>query len=74
MSDDQNNLLRLPTPSHSRYTNLLSDIEKGEIKIPQFQRDFVWSVQKTSQSWTTISTNGKSALGRRQTTWRNSNP
>jgi uncharacterized protein with ParB-like and HNH nuclease domain len=27
---------------------LLSDIEKGEIKIPQFQRDFVWSIQKSA--------------------------
>jgi hypothetical protein len=25
-----------------------SDIEKGEIKIPQFQRDFVWSIQKSA--------------------------
>lgn len=48
MSGDQPTLLRLPTPSHARYTNLLSDIEKGEIKIPQFQRDFVWSVQKSA--------------------------
>jgi hypothetical protein len=48
MPDQQNVLLRLPTPSHSRYTNLLSDIEKGEIKIPQFQRDFVWSIQKSA--------------------------
>lgn len=48
MSEDQSKLLRLPSPSHSRYTSLLSDIEKGEIKIPQFQRDFVWSVQKSA--------------------------
>jgi hypothetical protein len=38
-----------PTPTHSRYTNLLSDIEKGDIKIPQFQRDFVWSIQKSAE-------------------------
>jgi uncharacterized protein with ParB-like and HNH nuclease domain len=48
MSSAQGTLLRLPTPSHSRYTNLLSDIEKGEIKIPQFQREFVWSLQKSA--------------------------
>ena len=41
-------LLALPTPTHSRYTNLLSDIETGEIKIPQFQRDFVWTIQKSA--------------------------
>jgi uncharacterized protein with ParB-like and HNH nuclease domain len=40
--------MALPTPSHSRYTTLLSDIEKGEIKIPQFQRDFVWTIQKSA--------------------------
>lgn len=40
--------LALPVPTHSRYTTLLSDIEKGEIKIPQFQRDFVWSIQKSA--------------------------
>jgi hypothetical protein len=40
--------LALPVPSHSRYTTLLSDIEKGEIKIPQFQRDFGWSIQKSA--------------------------
>ena len=48
MSNDQPKLIRLPTPTHSRYTTLLSNIEQGEIKIPQFQRDFVWSVQKSA--------------------------
>lgn len=48
MPSTENALLRLPTPSHSRFTNLLSDIEKGEIKIPLFQRDFVWSLQKSA--------------------------
>jgi hypothetical protein len=48
MANEDNVLMRLPSPSHSRYTNLLSDIEKGEIKIPQFQRDFVWSIQKSA--------------------------
>ena len=45
MANEENVLMRLPSPSHARYTNLLSDIEKGEIKIPQFQRNFVWSIQ-----------------------------
>ncbi|MDF2116210.1 DUF262 domain-containing protein [Roseiarcaceae bacterium H3SJ34-1] len=43
-----NILLELPVPTHSRYTTLVSDIEKGEIKIPQFQRDFVWTLQKSA--------------------------
>lgn len=45
---DKNLLMALPTPSHARYTNLLSDIEKGEVKIPQFQRDFVWPIQRSA--------------------------
>jgi hypothetical protein len=48
MSSAPSTLLRLPTPSHSRFSNLLSDVEKGEIKIPQFQREFVWSLQKSA--------------------------
>ena len=46
--EDNKLTMTLPTPSHSRYTTLLSDIEKGEIKIPQFQRDFVWTIQKSA--------------------------
>lgn len=38
----------LPVPSHSNYSTLLADIARGQIKIPQFQRDFVWSVQKSA--------------------------
>lgn len=41
-------MMPLPTPSHARYTTLLNDIEKGEVKIPQFQRDFVWPIQKSA--------------------------
>jgi hypothetical protein len=41
-------LMSLPSPTHARYSTLLSDIEKGEIKIPQFQRNFVWTVQKSA--------------------------
>ncbi|BBX66582.1 GmrSD restriction endonuclease domain-containing protein [Mycolicibacterium psychrotolerans] len=35
-------------PSHSNYSDLLSQIENGTIKIPQFQRDFVWSRAKSA--------------------------
>lgn len=31
-----------PIPGTIKYNDLLSDIEQGRIKIPQFQRDFVW--------------------------------
>ena len=37
-----------PEPSSVAYPALISDIEKGMIKIPQFQRDFVWTKQKSA--------------------------
>lgn len=35
--------MKLPEPTHKIYADLLSLIRTGEIKIPQFQRNFVWS-------------------------------
>ena len=35
-------------PSHNNYPDLLSQIENGTIKIPQFQRDFVWTRAKSA--------------------------
>ncbi len=29
--------------------HLMTEIEKGQIKIPQFQRDYVWNVEKTAE-------------------------
>lgn len=37
-----------PEPSSISYPALVGDIEKGLIKIPQFQRDFVWTRQKAA--------------------------
>ncbi len=37
-----------PTPSHRNYQRVISDIESGRIKIPQFQRDFVWDRRKSA--------------------------
>lgn len=37
-----------PEPQTRMFANLVSDIEVGQIKIPQFQRDFVWSIQKSA--------------------------
>jgi uncharacterized protein with ParB-like and HNH nuclease domain len=31
------------TPSNPRIASLLSDVTKGNIKIPVFQREFVWN-------------------------------
>jgi hypothetical protein len=38
--------MNLPEPQGMSYSTLVSDIEKGLIKIPQFQRDFVWTKEK----------------------------
>lgn len=40
--------MNLPKPQYSTFSSLLNDIEKGIIKIPQFQRDFVWSLEKSA--------------------------
>jgi len=32
----------LPEPQPRTFTTLMNDIENGQIKIPQFQRQFVW--------------------------------
>ena len=36
-------------PTHYKYKELISDIEKGQIKIPQFQRDFVWDLKGSAK-------------------------
>lgn len=38
-----------PKPESKKYSDLISEIKKGIIKIPKFQRDFVWSIEKTAQ-------------------------
>jgi len=35
-----------PEPQPRMFNTLISDIEKGQIKIPQFQREFVWDLKK----------------------------
>jgi hypothetical protein len=40
--------MKLPEPQSRTFSSLISDIEKGQIKIPQFQRDFVWDIKKSS--------------------------
>ncbi len=41
--------MNLPKPISMKYTELISKIETGKIKIPQFQRDFVWDLAKSAQ-------------------------
>ena len=37
-----------PTPGTIQYNTLIANIEQGIIKIPQFQREFVWSLEQTA--------------------------
>ncbi len=41
--------MHLPEPQSAAYSSILGDIEKGIIKIPQFQRDFVWTKEKSAR-------------------------
>lgn len=38
-----------PKNRSEKYTDLFSAIDKGQVKIPQFQRDFVWSKEQTAK-------------------------
>lgn len=38
-----------PVPQGMSFSNLIGDIERGNIKIPRFQRDFVWTKDKSAQ-------------------------
>ncbi len=38
-----------PKPDSKKYSDLISEIQKGQIKVPKFQRNFVWSLDKTAK-------------------------
>lgn len=38
-----------PEPQSITFSTLIHDIDKGIIKIPQFQRDFVWSIEQSAK-------------------------
>lgn len=40
--------MKLPEPQTRTFSSLVAEIDKGKIKIPQFQRDFVWSMEKSA--------------------------
>ena len=40
--------MELPQPSQYNFSSLLNNIENGQIKIPQFQREFVWDIKKSA--------------------------
>ncbi len=41
--------MNLPEPQSVTFANLFAEIANGTIKIPQFQRDFVWSKAKSAK-------------------------
>lgn len=41
--------MTLPEPQSRTFSTLISQIENGTIKIPQFQRDFVWTRQQSAR-------------------------
>jgi len=41
--------MHLPETQSLTYASLINDIEKGILKIPQFQRDFVWTKVKAAK-------------------------
>lgn len=38
-----------PKPDSKKYSDLIHEIQKGIIKVPKFQRDFVWTIDKTAK-------------------------
>lgn len=40
--------MQQPKSGHVNYGKLINDIEKGLVKIPQFQREFVWSKSQSA--------------------------
>lgn len=40
--------MKQPENLSKNYNSLINEIENGEIKIPQFQRDFVWDLKKSA--------------------------
>lgn len=38
-----------PKPDSKKYSELINDIERGVIKIPKFQREFVWNIDMTAK-------------------------
>ena len=40
--------MQLPQPTHKNYQTLISDIKSGAVKLPHFQREFVWPLQDSA--------------------------
>lgn len=46
--EHEKNKMKLPEPQTRTFSSLVAEIDKGQVKIPQFQRDFVWSMEKSA--------------------------
>jgi hypothetical protein len=40
--------MNLPEPQSRIFSSLINGIENGQIKISQFQKDFVWDIKKSA--------------------------
>ncbi|MFA4890731.1 MAG: DUF262 domain-containing protein [Candidatus Paceibacterota bacterium] len=40
--------MNLPEPMHKQFSSLMESISSGGLKIPQFQREFVWDIKKSA--------------------------
>lgn len=38
-----------PKPDSKKYSDLIGEIKNGIIKVPKFQREFVWGIEKTAK-------------------------
>ena len=41
--------MNLPEPTTKNFSNLMDDVTTGRLKIPQFQREYVWGLQKSAK-------------------------
>ncbi|PIR58370.1 MAG: hypothetical protein COU70_01200 [Parcubacteria group bacterium CG10_big_fil_rev_8_21_14_0_10_35_15] len=40
--------MNLPEPLPKQFSSLMDDVSSGRLKIPQFQREFVWEIKKSA--------------------------
>ena len=40
--------MNLPEPLSKQFSSLMDDVSSGRLKIPQFQREFVWEIKKSA--------------------------
>lgn len=40
--------MKLPQPMSKQFSSLLDDVDTGRLKIPQFQREFVWDIKRSA--------------------------